>query len=75
MSATQSERALLRNISLQLGDGNPHLLHGVTVTNRDAVVSRGVLVAHSLEVHGDAQRCTDLILTAVTWVRFPYGSP
>ncbi len=42
-----------------------HLLHGVPVANRDAIVRRGVLVAHGLEVHSDAQRRADLVFPAV----------
>ena len=62
----QSEFALLGDIVTQLSDGNPNLLHGVTVTDGDAIVGRGGLVAYGLEVHGDAQRGTDFVLTAVT---------
>ena len=60
------EVALLLDVVLQLANGNTDLLHGVTVADSDAVVSGSVLVAHGLEVHGDAQGGTDLILTAVT---------
>ena len=56
----ESELALLGDVFLQLADGNTDLLHGVTVTDGDAVVSFGGLVADGLEVHGDAQGSTDL---------------
>ena len=60
------ECALLSDVVLQLADGNTNLLHGVTVTNGDTVVSLDSLVANSLEVHSDTQRCADLVLTAIT---------
>ena len=36
-----SEFALLGNVVLQLADGDTDLLHGITVTDGDAVVSGG----------------------------------
>ena len=59
------EFALLGDVILQLADGDPHLLHGVAVPDGDAVVGGGVLVAHGLEVHSDAQGGADLVFPAV----------
>ena len=64
--APRLEFALLGDVILQFADGNPDLLHGVTVTDGDAVVGRGVLIADGLEVHGDTQGGADFVLPAVT---------
>ncbi len=53
------ESELLGQIGLQLADGDTHLLHGVALADGDAVVGRRVLVAHGVEVHGDAERRAD----------------
>jgi hypothetical protein len=60
------ECALFGNVSLQLGNGDANLLHGIAVTDGDTVIGGSVLIAHGLEVHSDAQRCADFVLTAVT---------
>ena len=53
------ERALIGNIRFQLTDGNTNLLHGITVTDSYAVISLGSLIAHGLEINGDAKRCAN----------------
>ena len=55
----RSERDGLLDVSLQLGDGQSHLLHGVAVANGYATVGLGIKVV------GDAKGRTDLVLTAV----------
>ena len=62
-----SELDLALDVALQLGDGHTHLLHGVAVADGDAVVGGNALglVAHGVEVHGDAVGGADLVLTAV----------
>ena len=49
-----SELDLALDVALQLGDGHTHLLHGVAVTDGDAVVGHDALglVAHGVKVHG-----------------------
>ena len=60
------EPALVGNIIFQLIDGDTDLLHGVTVPDGDAVVGGRFVITHGLEVYGDTQGCTDLVLPAVT---------
>src|SRR5699024_12676416 len=52
---TRRSSDLLRQVALQLADGDSHLLHGVPLPDGDAVVGGGVLVPHGVEVHGDAE--------------------
>ena len=56
---------LLRQIGLQLADGNTHLLHAVPLPDGDALVAGILPVAHGVEVHGDAEGRADLILPAI----------
>ena len=56
LSKNGSELDLALNVALQLADGHTDLLHGVAVTDGDAVVGHDALglVAHGVKVHGDA---------------------
>ena len=56
----KSELKTLSDILLNLCDGKANLLHGVTVTHGYAAVGLGI------EVIGDAEGSTDLVLTAVS---------
>ena len=56
----------LLDILLELADGQTHLLHGVAIANGYAVVCGRVLVSNGLKIDGDAKRCANLVLTAIT---------
>ena len=47
------ESNLLGNVFFQLADGHTDLLHGVAVTHGHAVIGFHLVIADSLEVHGD----------------------
>ena len=61
-----SECELFGKPCLQLGNRDADLLHGVAVADGHGMVRRGRLVAHGLEVDGDAVRRADLVLAAIT---------
>ena len=69
----KSIRQLLLQPVFQLADRNPDLIHGVALTDSDAVVSGRLVVAYSLEVHGDAVGSTlpplDWAVYSLTGVR------
>ena len=68
-NAAKSERNLLGHVVAQLADGHTDLLHRVAVTDGHAAVGLDLVVADSLEVHGDAQRGADDGGSACRWNR------
>jgi len=59
-------RDLFGNVSLELGDRDSYLLHSVAVADGYAAITLFLCVANGIKVNGDAKRCADLVLTAVS---------
>ena len=61
------ELKLFLDEAAKIVNADPLLFHGITVSDRYAVIGRSVIVSHGFKVNGDAEGSPDFILTAISF--------